>query len=633
MTKTVEQKFRKLDEIEHVLLRPGRYLGSVTPHTAETWVVDEKNHKMIRKEITWSPALLKIFDEIISNSVDFSKTKEGAHVDTIKVTVDRLTGEIAVFDNGGIVVVKHSEHNQYIPEMIFELRSGSNFDDTEDSTTTGQNGEGSALTKIFSSVFKVTTSDGKNKFEQTHSNNGRERTEPKVAPSTRNFTNIEFIPDYTRFGMDNLDEGNYTRIVKRVYDVAGCNPKLKVFLNGNQIKIDKFVDYVSMYVDEFVFDENEHWKVAVAKSENGFVHTSFVNGTETIIGGNHISYIADQITSKLREYFSKKHKVDVKPSDIKNHLQLFINATIIRPRYSSQTKEDLITEIKNFGTSFDVTDKMVNKIIKSSVIQSILDWVAAKQAAAEAAELRKKNKDLDKSNLRKITKFTDATNKTDRRECMLMICEGDSAANSVLSARTEKIGCYPLKGKPINVMGASTKDLLANKEFVELLTVLGLKIGEKVNSPDDLRFGKIVCVSDADHDGSHIFGLLTALIRKHWPEVIEKGMFYRFSTPIMKVTIGKDEKFFYTLPEFNAWVAANPNKKFTTRYLKGLGSSTAKDFKKYFEQMDKHLIKVSVTNAEDLDIVDLVFGKESGAADKRKVWLDLEEVDTSSNLQ
>jgi DNA topoisomerase-2 len=627
MSKTVEQKFKKLDEIEHVLLRPGRYLGSVTPHTAETWVVDELGKSMTRKEITWSPALLKIFDEIISNSVDFSKTSEGKHLDTIKVNVDRLTGEISVFDNGGIVVVKHKEHDQYIPEMIFELRAGSNFDDSEDSVTTGQNGEGAGLTKIFSSLFKVTTADGKNKFEQTHSTNGRSKTTPDVSKSTKNFTLIEFIPDYVRFGLESLDEGNYTRIVKRVYDVAGCNPELKVYLNGVHIKIDKFVDYVNMYIDEYVYDDNENWKVAISKSDNGFAHVSFVNGTETTIGGNHVSYIADQVTTKLREYFNRKHKVDVKPSDIKNHLQLFINATIIRPRYSSQTKEDMITEVKNFGTAFEVTDKVINKLVKSSVIQSILDWVAAKQAAAEAAELRKKSKDLDKANLRKITKFTDASNKTDRDNCMLMLCEGDSASNSVLSARTEMIGCYPLKGKPINAMGATPKELMDNKELVELMTVLGLKIGERVTSSRDLRFGKIVCVTDSDYDGSHIFGLISAFIRKFWPEIIEQGMFYRFVTPIMKVVVGKDEKFFYTLPEFNQWAAANANTKFVARYLKGLGSSTAKDFKKYFDDMEKHLIQVTVSEKTDFNIVDLVFGKEAGAADKRKVWLDLEDAD------
>jgi DNA topoisomerase-2 len=184
-----------------------------------------------------------------------------------------------------------------------------------------------------------------------------------------------------------------------------------------------------------------------------------------------------------------------------------------------------------------------------------------------------------------------------------------------------------LKGKPINAMGASTKDILANKEFVDLMSVIGLKIGEKVNSLSDLRFGKIVATTDADADGSHIFGLLTALFKKYWPEVIEMGAFYRFVTPIVKVETGKESIFFYTLPEYNDWLKKNSTKKnIVARYLKGLGSSTAKDFKQYFQNMEKHLVQITIDDVSDMNIVDLVFGKESGAADKRKQWLDLEEV-------
>jgi DNA gyrase/topoisomerase IV subunit B len=624
-SKTIEEKFRKLDEISHVLLRPGRYIGSVSPHTAETWIVNTQLNRMERKEITWCPALLKIFDEIISNSVDFSKTPEGSHLDTIKVNIDPLTGEISVHDNGGIVVVKNKEHDQWVPEMIFDLRSGSNFDDSADTTVTGQNGEGSAVTKIFSQVFTVTTADGKNKFHQVHTNNGRDRTTPIVKKSEQSFTLIEFIPDYARFDMSTLDEGNYQRLIKRVYDVAGCNPNLKVYINDHLIKIKDFDDYVGMYVEDFVSEVNGNWRVAVTKATDGFAHVSFVNGTETLIGGNHVVYVLDQITSKLREYFNRKHKVDVKPSDIKNHLHLFIDATIIRPRYSSQTKEDLITEIKNFGTTFEVTDKMINRIIKSPVIQSILDWVTAKESAAKAAELRKLNKDLDRANLRKITKFTDASNKTDRANCMLFICEGDSANNSVLSARTEYIGCYPLKGKPINALGATLKDVTGNKEFMDLITILGLKIGEQVSSKESLRFGKIVVISDQDPDGRHIFGLMIALFKRFWPELFSFGAICSFATPIMKVIQGKNELYFYTLAEFNQWAEKNKGSKYISRYLKGLGSSTAADFKTYFKEMDKHLSQVHIDSVKDFEIVDLVFGKEAGSADKRKKWLDLEE--------
>jgi DNA topoisomerase-2 len=307
--KTVEEKFKKLDEISHVLLRPGRYIGSINPHTAITWTVGAKSDSseisMVQSEITWCPALLKIFDEIISNSVDFSKTAEGKHVTTVKAEINKETGELSVYDDGGIVVKKHSEYDQYVPEMIFELRSGSNFDDEDDSVLTGQNGEGAALTSIFSKSFNVETCDGKKKFVQTHLENSRKKTEPKVTDGSKHYTKITFTPDYEKFGLTGLDGGNYQRLIKRVYDVAGCNPNLKVYLNGERIHVKSFEDYIKLYVDDFVFEENDHWKVGVAHSDDGFRHVSFVNGTETLVGGNHINYVSDQLTERLREHFKK----------------------------------------------------------------------------------------------------------------------------------------------------------------------------------------------------------------------------------------------------------------------------------------------------------------------------------------
>ena len=118
MAKTIEQQFKKLTDIEHVLLRPGRYIGSSKSHTAEGWAFDSVNKKFSWGEVTFNPGLIKLFDEIISNSVDHSKRTEGKHLDTIKVEIDKATGEISVFDNGGIPVVIHQDVNEWLPEML-----------------------------------------------------------------------------------------------------------------------------------------------------------------------------------------------------------------------------------------------------------------------------------------------------------------------------------------------------------------------------------------------------------------------------------------------------------------------------------------------------------------------------------
>jgi DNA gyrase/topoisomerase IV subunit B len=621
-------KHKKLDEISHVLLRPGRYLGSIAAHTAVSYLVNEETQKMEEKELTWCPGFIKMFDEVISNSVDFSKTKEGAHVTTIKVDIAD-NGEISVFDDGGIAVLKNPEYDQYIPEYIFELRAGSNFDDDDDSTLTGQNGEGAALTNIFSQHFIVKTADGKKEFEQKHTENSRVRSEPKIKTSDKRYTKITYLPDYAKLGLTKLDEGNYAKLVKRVYDVAGCNPKLKVYLNGKQIKIKSFKDYIEFYATDYVYDETDHWKVGIAKSD-GFKHVSFVNTTETSIGGEHIRYLQEQITRKLREYFNKKHKVDVKPSEILNHIQLFVDATIIKPRYSSQTKEDLITEPRNFGTSFEITEKTIQKLTKSDIIQSVLDWVQTKADAEERRKLRELNKETDKMNPNRIPKFCDATEKKDRSKCMLFITEGDSAAKAIISAKTEKnakyIGSFPLKGKPLNVNDVPTKRLVENDEFRNFMAAMGLRLGVKVEKVTDLRFGMVIIMSDQDLDGFHIRGLEFNMLSKFWPELFELGMVYMFRTPLVRVFIDKPKKVinFYSENEFDEWEAKNKDLKYRKKYYKGLATSDAKDFKSYLEDMDTHLIPITIDGKEDTAAIDLAFSKGAGSADKRKVWLELE---------
>jgi len=628
MLKTIEERFKKLDDIDHVLHRPGRYIGSINPHTASTFIHNQIEKNFVKKELTFCPGLLKVFDEVISNSIDFSKRPDGSHLDTIKVTIDKGTGKITVFDNGGITVVKHKDYNQWIPEMVFELKSGSNFDDdSDDGFSAGQNGEGASLTAIFATEFNVITSDGTNSFNQTHSNNSRLKTEPVITKSKKRFTEISWIPDYPRFNLETLDQDNYDRLVKRVYDVAGCNPKLKIHLNGELIKIDSYKNYVSMYCDNYAIDETDTWKIAVTSATDGFDHVSFVNGTETFVGGTHIDYVTNQIVSKLKFHFSKKHKIDVKPADIKNHLQLFIVASIAKPRYSSQTKEQLITEPKAYQTEWVCDDKFIKKVLELDAIQSILDWVKAKEQATIAAELRKHSKLINKNDPKNVPKFHDATSKN-RMETSLFLVEGDSALSGILSGRNTKLhGAFPLKGKPINVFDMDIKDVINNSEFKNILTILGLQLGVKVESVNDIRFGKIIITTDQDLDGYQIRSLLLNMFHKFFPELFELGIICILNTPIVKVQHKKKSINFYSLDKFNEWKESNTG--FTFKYYKGLGTSTSKEWKEYFDEtsLDNNLMVVSTGIDSDVPgTFKLMFSKEKGMTNLRKDWMGISEL-------
>ena len=418
--KKIEDKYKVLNHIDHILLRPQTYLGSNKPHTSLKWIL--VGGQMKREEITYVPSFLKVFDEIITNSVD--ESKRNPLLNKIEVNLDMKSGIISVKDSGGIPVVIHKDHNKYVPEVIFgNLMSGSNYDDSEDRIGAGTNGYGAKLTNVFSKQFSISTCDGKNHFTQTFTNNMRERGEPKVKRNKVNHTEISYLPDYEKFGLEGLDESHSRLIHKRVVDVAGCNPNIKVFFNNEEIKIKSFEDYVKYYKPEYFFETNKEktWSIAVAHSEEGFSQVSFVNTTDTYDGGTHVDYILNQILSQMREFFQKKHKVDVKPSELKNHMMIFLNATVVNPSFSSQTKEKLITEVKDFGFTYEVPEKLIKSILKSEIVNSILDWVNQKKQADESKLARELNKNLAKI---KVEKLIDAKGK-DRWKCSIGIFEGD----------------------------------------------------------------------------------------------------------------------------------------------------------------------------------------------------------------
>ena len=612
MSKKIEDKYKKLTDIEHVILRPGMYIGSIKPHTATKWVLGEE--KMIQRELTYNPGFLKIFDEIITNSVDESK-REGSKLNTIKVTIKNDV--ISVWDNGGIPVIKHQEHNEWIPEMIFSnLKAGSNFDDDDSRTWAGTNGVGSVLVNIYSKKFTISTCDGKNQFDQTFTNNMRDRTEAKVVKGTKKHTEITFSTDFEKFGLENIDEDHYKMIEKRIYDLAACNPSLKIYFNGTLINLNSFEDYIKLYTNDYFFEcnKNKTWSIAIAISENGFQQISFANSTETYDGGTHVDYVMSQIVAQLREFFLKKHKVDIKPTELKNHMTLFLDSIVINPSFSSQTKEKLITEVKEFGTSFEVSTKLVQSILKSEIVNSILDWIEQKKNADDNKLQRELNKKLSKI---KVEKLIDAKGK-DRWKCSLGLFEGDSAAGAFRKYRTaETMGAFSLRGKFINVSEITNQKLVQNTEAVNLMAAIGLKLGQPIELKH-LRYGKIFFYTDADVDGNAISALLINFFFKYWPEIFERKMIYKVETPIVVAVPrakGKKKILFYSQTEYNEWADKNDLKTFEIKYKKGLAALVDDEYQDIINSPRLTLINKNDVSSGALETW---FGKNS---DLRKVEL------------
>lgn len=625
MSKAINQTYQLLDEIEHVRKRTGMYAGSTEVATKLQWVYNAETKKMEKRELSVIPALVKIFSEILDNAIDEGRRAPDV-LDTIKVDFDGDT--ISVYDNGrGIPVQIHPDTGKYVAETVFSnLRAGSNFNDEEDQSLIGTNGVGSTLTNILSTNFTIESCDGKKLFRQTFTDGMRTRGEPKVSANTRNHTKITFTPDYAFFKLEGLDEDHKLRMMKKVVDAAATNTGIKFFINGERINVKNFGDYVALYDAEYVFDDTEDWQVAVSYSEAEFEHISFVNSVETFEGGTHVWYVMDQITAHLREYIKKKFKEDVKPGDIRSHMRVYISAKINRPKFSSQTKENMISLPGTYKTAWEVPESFIRKLVKSPIINSVMDLVKAKNLAAEMKELRENSKNIAKASAKRVEKFTDAVAKTNRHLCECYFTEGDSARASIQSARgkNQYIGSFSLRGKPKNVFEEEPKEILKPRksgelsELANVMVVLGLEFGVPVKSIEQLRFGKIVILSDQDLDGFHITGLLLAFFAKFWPELFDLGVIYRMNTPLFIATTSKGETHeFFTEEDYQAWAKSAPKHK--ADYYKGLGGFDTEVFERFITNREKYLVQFAPLTEQDKEMFEMVFSKTE--QDARKDWL------------
>jgi DNA topoisomerase-2 len=542
------------------------YVGSTKSRDEEIYVLGDEG-KFEKRKLTYNPAFLKIFDEIVSNAVD--EHRRNPKLNEIEVTIDPVNNSVCIRDNGGIPVVKHAEHDEWIPELIFSnLKAGSNFNDDEERLVAGTNGVGSTLTNIFSKMFRIETADKKNVFVQTFSNNMRQRSEAVVAKSREGFTEIFFEPDLERFGMSKIDSDHIQIMRKRCIDLAACNQSLKISFNGENFQFPTFKDYCKLYAENVIYEEEGRWKVGVLPSDGSFTQVSFVNAVETKDGGTHVDHVAAGVIEWIRERVRKKHKVELKPSELRNHFFFLVQSDIVNPAFSSQTKEKLITEPREFGSKFEMTEKTLKLIMSSEVVQRILDWAQQKALADERKQLRDLNKNLAKG---KVLKLIDAKARVTRNSCTLALFEGDSASSAFRKYRNpDTQGAFPLRGKFVNVTEMPATKVIQNQEVKDLLAGIGLRLGEE---PKDLRYGKILIYSDADPDGDSIAGLLINFFGRYWPEMFAQERICRVMTPLVVVKKKDEKKWFYTAAEFEEWQTAQKDfSKWDIAYKKGLAA-------------------------------------------------------------
>lgn len=636
--KTIEETYKKLTQREHVLIRPDTYIGSVKKQMEELWVPDPETYMMKKKIVEYSPGFMKIFDEVLTNATDHSFRHP--EVTQIKINYSQETGEISVYNNGpGIPVVEHQEHKMYVPELIFgHLLTGSNYDDSDDRTGAGRNGYGAKLTNIYSNKFVIETVDSNSgkKFIQEHSLNMTVKSKAKITSNSKSsYTKITFIPDYQRFDMQGLEDDTIALINKRAIDCIACTAStVKIYLNGDLLKGKGMTDYTKYYFDEAkVYSESfservknkkgefvEYiWEYTIVPSEH-YEQVSFVNGNSTLQGGKHVDYIMYQIINKLKVMLETKKKLkELKPNFIKDKLFLFLRATVANPVFNSQTKEQLTTASKDFGCVVQVSDKFIERLYKSSITEEIVEFCKAKEIATLS-----KTTDGKKTNKIYIPKLEDAlwagTNKS--TECTLILTEGDSAATFAKWGRAvvgpEKFGVFPLKGKVLNVRDASISQLIGNEEINNLKQIIGLKQDQVYKNTNDLRYSKVMILTDADLDGYHIRGLLINFFHAQWPSLVKLNFIQTLKTPIVKAIKGKKVLEFYTEQDYHIWKQTVNPSTFNIKYFKGLGTSKKDDAKDTFNRIDTLRVDYYYKDKLCDDSILLAFDKDKNNKPSKK---------------
>jgi len=618
------ESVQKLTHIEHILKRPDSYVGPVELGTEPYWILDGST--FTKKNLKYSPALLKIFDEILVNAID-RNSLHPKQVNSISVTIDKDVGSVTIENNGplgGISVKMHDKEGLWNPELVFgHLLTSTNYDDSQKRIVGGRNGYGAKLANIYSSDFAIAIKDHETKqtYTQKWSKNMTVCDPPKIKKHSgaTSSVSITFTPEWKRFGMSKMDDTIYSIFQKRVWDANICTTQnCKVKFNGDVLPKQNFEAYAKMHegVQEVASVTGDRWSVCIGPSENGLEQVSFVNGLCTMKGGTHVDHVANHIANGIIEDMAKKIKL--KPQQVKNAFTIFVKATLENPTFSSQVKSECTSKSSDFGSKFEPPKNFVKNVLKTG----IADELTALSKFKEMKEL-KKTDGARKSKITGIPKLDDA-NKAGTAQsgkCTLIVTEGDSAKTLAVAGLSvvgrDHYGVFPLRGKCKNVRDSSVAQLTSNQEFNDLKKILGLQQGKEYTSVSELRYGRLMIMTDADNDGSHIKGLILNMIHYFWPSLLKLNFVVSMVTPIIKATKGSDTKSFYTDSAFRTWYGSG-KQGWKIKYYKGLGTSTSVEAREYFKKIQDLTVKFDVDSMTDDSIV-LAFDKKK--ADARKSWL------------
>ena len=349
--------------------------------------------------------------------------------------------------------------------------------------------------------------------------------------------------------MSKMDNSIYKIFQKRVWDANICtSANCKVKFNGDVLPKQNFEAYAKMHGIENVHSvTTDRWSVCIGPSEDGMQQVSFVNGICTTKGGTHVDHAASLIASGIIEEMTKKIKL--KPQQVKNTFAIFVKATLENPTFSSQVKSECTLKAQDFGSKFEMPKTFVKNALKTG----ISDELTALSKFKEMKELAKTDGGARKSKITGIPKLDDANKAgtTQSGKCTLIVTEGDSAKTLAVAGLSvvgrDHYGVFPLRGKCKNVRDSSVAQLTSNQEFNDLKKILGLQQGKEYTNVSELRYGRLMIMTDADNDGSHIKGLILNMIHYFWPSLLKLNFVVSTFWVFLRITTFL---FTSTLPEY-----------------------------------------------------------------------------------
>lgn len=597
-----QNKIVKLSERTHVLKRSARYLGSIVPQTVHRPIIE--NNKIVFRDIQYVFAFLKIIREFLDNSIDEYVRTSGKFANEIKINIDDK--KVIIQDNGRGIPVKsaYDEQGNELPETMPELawanlRAGSNFEDNEDDTQIGQNGEGASLGVIFAKKFIGETDDGEKYFKIIAKNNLEEKDIEIIESKGIQGTKITYYPDLEKLNLGDSIDPIYIDLLKfELLYLAITYPQINFKLNNRLIKTRTFAQLNKEYFDnKIVFAQEDNIIIGISPSEEGYKFIQFVNGINTFNGGKTLEYVEKRVFEPLVARFQKRYK-KIKQSDIMNKVCLHVVFSgMPKPRFGDQIKSSCINTASQFPEIskqvLEITKgRFIEKIYKTKEItEPIIDLFKAQQLIEEQKIAKKNTKKK-----RELPKYW----KPSKDYNYLFLSEGDSAIGSIISGvgRGDK-GYFPLKGKIINAIKKPLSVISKNDEIQNIADIVGMDFDP---NQKDFKYSNVVLATDADLDGIHISALLLSFFYKYAPELLKQGRIFRFITPIVILYKGEDiYKFLFTLDELQDFESKNKNKSIKYKYTKGLGSLSEIEWEILFERykFEDLLERIVISSEED----------------------------------